>query len=159
MKNEVTFTTNSEKETMDFGRFLGERAQDGLFIALTGDLGAGKTHFVQGLAKGIGIEGVVGSPTFTIMNIYEDGRLPLKHFDFYRLHSEDDLWNIGWEEYGEGGVVVVEWADMFPSLIPEESIHIHIVLSGEEERTITVSWSAEAPVEITKEIENYAAGH
>ena len=87
MKNEVTFTTNSEKETMDFGSFLGERAQDGLFIALTGDLGAGKTHFVQGLAKGMGIEGVVGSPTFTIMNIYEDGRLPLKHFDFYRLHS------------------------------------------------------------------------
>ena len=159
MENDAALTTNSEKETMDFGRFLGQKAEEGLFLALTGDLGAGKTHFVQGLAEGLGVKGVVGSPTFTIMNLYEDGRLPLKHFDFYRLHSEDDLWNIGWEEYGEGGVVVVEWADMFPSLIPEESIHINIALSGEEERLITVSWGEGAPEKIIKEIKNYAAGH
>lgn len=159
MENDAALTTKSEKETMDFGRFLGQKAEEGLFLALTGDLGAGKTHFVQGLAEGLGVKGVVGSPTFTIMNLYEDGRLPLKHFDFYRLHSEDDLWNIGWEEYGEGGVVVVEWADMFPSLIPEESIHINIALSGEEERLITVSWGERAPEKIIKEIKNYAAGH
>lgn len=159
MENDAALTTKSEKETMDFGRFLGQKAEEGLFLALTGDLGAGKTHFVQGLAEGLGVKGVVGSPTFTIMNLYEDGRLPLKHFDFYRLHSEDDLWNIGWEEYGEGGVVVVEWADMFPSLIPEESIHINIALSGEEERLITISWGEGAPEKITKEIKNYVAGH
>lgn len=159
MENDAALTTKSEKETMDFGRFLGQKAEEGLFLALTGDLGAGKTHFVQGLAEGLGVKGVVGSPTFTIMNLYEDGRLPLKHFDFYRLHSEDDLWNIGWEEYGEGGVVVVEWADMFPSLIPEESIHINIALSGEEERLITVSWGEGAPENMIKEIKNYAAGH
>lgn len=159
MDKQVMIRTRSEKETMDFGRFLGEKAEEGLFIALTGDLGAGKTHFVQGLAEGLGVKGVVGSPTFTIMNLYEDGRIPLKHFDFYRLHSEDDLWNIGWEEYGEGGVVVVEWADMFPSLIPEESIHIKIALSGEEEREITVSWGHKAPGNIVKEIIDYAAGH
>lgn len=158
MKNELTLTTNSEKETMDFGEFLGRHTFDGLFIALTGDLGAGKTHFVQGLAKGMGIEGVVGSPTFTIMNYY-DGPIPLKHFDFYRLHSEEDLWNIGWEEYGDGGVVVVEWADMFPSLIPEEAIHIHITLSGENERNIRISWSEKTPESIVKEIQNYALGH
>lgn len=159
MENDAALTTKSEKETMDFGRFLGQKAEEGLFLALTGDLGAGKTHFVQGLAEGLGVKGVVGSPTFTIMNLYEDGMLPLKHFDFYRLHSEDDLWNIGWEEYGEGGVVVVEWADMFPSLIPEESIHINIALSGEEERLITISWGKGAPEKIIKEIKNYAAGH
>lgn len=159
MENDAALTTKSEKETMDFGRFLGQKAEEGLFLALTGDLGAGKTHFVQGLAEGLGVKGVVGSPTFTIMNLYEDGRLPLKHFDFYRLHSEDDLWNIGWEEYGEGGVVVVEWADMFPSLIPEESIHINIAFSGEEERLITISWGEGAPEKIIKEIKNYAAGH
>lgn len=159
MENDAALTTKSEKETMDFGRFLGQKAEEGLFLALTGDLGAGKTHFVQGLAEGLGVKGVVGSPTFTIMNLYEDGRFPLKHFDFYRLHSEDDLWNIGWEEYGEGGVVVVEWADMFPSLIPEESIHINIALSGEEERLITISWGEGAPEKIIKEIKNYAAGH
>lgn len=159
MENDAALTTKSEKETMDFGRFLGQKAEEGLFLALTGDLGAGKTHFVQGLAEGLGVKGVVGSPTFTIMNLYEDGRLSLKHFDFYRLHSEDDLWNIGWEEYGEGGVVVVEWADMFPSLIPEESIHINIALSGEEERLITISWGEGAPEKMIKEIKNYAAGH
>lgn len=159
MENDAVLTTKSEKETMDFGRFLGQKAEEGLFLALTGDLGAGKTHFVQGLAEGLGVKGVVGSPTFTIMNLYEDGRLPLKHFDFYRLHNEDDLWNIGWEEYGEGGVVVVEWADMFPSLIPEESIHINIALSGEEERLITISWGEGAPEKMIKEIKNYAAGH
>lgn len=159
MENDAALTTKSEKETMDFGRFLGQKAEEGLFLALTGDLGAGKTHFVQGLAEGLGVKRVVGSPTFTIMNLYEDGRLPLKHFDFYRLHSEDDLWNIGWEEYGEGGVVVVEWADMFPALIPEESIHINIALSGEEERLITISWGEGAPEKMIKEIKNYAAGH
>lgn len=158
MKNEVIVKTTSEKETMDLGRFFGSHAFDGLFIAFTGDLGAGKTHFVQGLAEGMGIEGVVGSPTFTIMNYY-DGPLPLKHFDFYRLHSEDDLWNIGWEEYGTGGVVVVEWADMFPSLIPEEAIHIHMTLAGVTERNIEISWGEGAPEMMIKEIQNYALGH
>mgnify|MGYP005905458531 CR=1 FL=1 len=158
MNNEVVIQTGSEKETMDLGRLLGENAVEGLFIALTGDLGAGKTHFVQGLAEGMGIEGVVGSPTFTIMNYYE-GQLPLKHFDFYRLRREEELWDIGWEEYGAGGVVVAEWADLFPSLIPEEGIKIHITLSGETKRTIHISWGGHAPEKVVKEIQNYAAGH
>ncbi len=156
--SEVVIQSGNVKETMDLGRFFGRHAVDGLFIALTGDLGAGKTHFVQGLAEGMGIKGVVGSPTFTIMNYY-DGPVPLKHFDFYRLHSENDLWNIGWEEYGQGGVVVVEWADMFPSLIPEESIQIEITLSGEWERNIRIHWGEEAPEDIVKEIKEYAACH
>ena len=86
MKHEVVLHTKSVDETMALGRFLGTAAVNDEFIALSGDLGAGKTHFVQGLAAGMGISGVIGSPTFTIMNYYE-GTLPLKHFDFYRLHQ------------------------------------------------------------------------
>lgn len=156
MKNKVVIHTSAEQETVDLGCFIGQHAEDGLFIALTGDLGAGKTHFVQGLAKGMGIEGIIGSPTFTIMNYY-DSAIPLKHFDFYRLESEEDLWNIGWEEYSSGGVVVVEWADMFPSLIPEESIGVQISLAGETERDIEITWGEDAPKEVVKEIQNYAS--
>ena len=156
--HELILTTHSVEETRDFGIFIGKHAEDDLFIALSGTLGAGKTHLVQGIARGLDIDEVVTSPTFNIMNIFE-GRLPLKHFDFYRLDREEDLYNIGWDEYSVGGVTVVEWADMFPSLIPEESIHIEIALSGEEEREITVSWGDKAPGNIVKEIIDYAAGH
>lgn len=156
MENKVVIYTSGEEETAALGAFIGSHAVDGLFLALTGDLGAGKTHFVQGLAKGMGIEGVIGSPTFTIMNYY-DGPVPLKHFDFYRLESEEDLWNIGWEEYSMGGVVVVEWADMFPSLIPEEGISIQISLTGPTERDIEITWGEDSPKEVVKEIQNYAS--
>lgn len=158
MKHEILWLSQSEKETMDFGHFLGEHSVDDLFIALTGDLGAGKTHFVQGLAKGLGITGVVSSPTFNIMNYYE-GKLPLKHFDFYRLDTEDDLYNIGWDEYSIGGVIVVEWADLFPSLIPPEAIHIQIRVMNETKREIKVSWDDGAPATVVKEIETYASSH
>jgi len=158
MKHEILWLSQSEKETMDFGRFLGEHSVDDLFIALTGDLGAGKTHFVQGLAEGLGITGVVSSPTFNIMNYY-DGKLPLKHFDFYRLDTEDDLYNIGWDEYSIGGVTVVEWADLFPSLIPSEAIHIQIRVMNETKREIKVSWDDGAPATVVKEIETYASSH
>ncbi len=156
--SEVMIHTHSEKETMDFGRFLGAHGEEDLFIALTGDLGAGKTHLVQGLAEGLGIEGVVASPTFTIMNYY-DAPLPLKHFDFYRLNSEEELYGIGWDEYSVGGVTVAEWADMFPDVIPAEAIHVEILAAGETEREIKVSWGDRAPKAIVKEIENYASSH
>ena len=158
MKHEVVCVSKSVEETMNFGQFVGKHAVDGLFIALTGDLGAGKTHFVQGLAEGLGITGVVSSPTFNIMNYYE-GRLPLKHFDFYRLDSEEDLYNIGWEEYSLGGVTVAEWADMFPSLLPEETIYIQLSVMSETEREIKISWGDMAPQAVTKEIEIYASCH
>lgn len=158
MKHEIVCVSQSEQETMDFGRLLGRHGVDDLFIALTGDLGAGKTHFVQGLAEGLGITGVVSSPTFNIMNYYE-GKLPLKHFDFYRLDTEDDLYNIGWDEYSIGGVTVVEWADLFPSLIPPEAIHIQLSVMNETKREIKVSWDDAAPATVVKEIETYASSH
>lgn len=155
---EAVIRTFSEQETVAFGEWLGKRAVDQLFIALSGDLGAGKTHFVQGLAKGMGIDETVTSPTFTILNCYE-GRLPLKHFDFYRLDTEDELYNIGWDEYSTGGVTVAEWANLFPRIIPEESILIDIKYSNETEREFHISGGGKAPVSVMKEILEYASGH
>lgn len=154
----IELTSTDVKETMALGEFFGAHGEENLFIALTGDLGAGKTHFVQGLAKGMGIEGVVQSPTFTIMNYY-DGDLPLKHFDFYRLENEDELYGIGWDEYSQGGVTVAEWAEKFPALIPDEAIRVEISVLDMTSRRIRISWTDKAPEKIIKELKVYASGH
>lgn len=155
---DASLVTRSAAETAALGRFLGERAPDGLFLALTGDLGAGKTHFVQGLAAGLGVEGPVTSPTFNLMNVY-DGRLPLKHFDFYRLSRADELYNIGWDEYSADGVVVCEWADLFPEVVPPEAVTAVFTVLSETERRIVFSWGGAAPAEFVKELQQYALGH
>ncbi len=98
----MEYCSNSEQETEALGSRLGERLKPGSVIAYTGDLGAGKTAFTRGLARGLGIPGQVTSPTFTIVNEYEGGRLPLFHFDMYRLGSADELFDIGWEDCGPG---------------------------------------------------------
>ena len=158
MKHEVKLVTKSEAETMALGRFIGERATKDLFLALIGDLAAGKTHFVQGLAQGMGISGTVTSPTFTILNFY-DAPLFLAHFDFYRLQNEEELWNIGWEEYAAGGVTVAEWAELFPDLIPADAFTLRFAVTGETEREILISWESERFSNLGKELETYAAGH
>ena len=158
MKHEVKLVTKSEAETMAIGRFIGERATKDLFLALIGDLAAGKTHFVQGLAQGMGISGTVTSPTFTILNFY-DAPLFLAHFDFYRLQNEEELWNIGWEEYAAGGVTVAEWAELFPDLIPADAFTLRFAVTGETEREILISWESERFSNLGKELETYAAGH
>lgn len=158
MKTELVIPTESTEETKELGKFIGGHAEDDLFIALIGDLGAGKTHFVQGLAEGLDITDPVTSPTFNLMNIY-DGRLQLKHFDFYRLEDEEDLYNIGWDEYSVGGVTVCEWADMFPGLIPREAVTVKILKTGETTREIHISWNEKAPANLVKEIQNYATCH
>ena len=109
-------------------------------IAYRGDLGAGKTAFTRGLARGLGCTGRVTSPTFTIVNEYE-GKIPLFHFDLYRLGDEEELWDIGWEDYlGRGGVCAVEWSESFPGAIPPEAVTVTIRRCPENEdwRRITV---------------------
>ena len=104
--------STSEGETEAIGRDLAARLAPGAVVAFTGDLGAGKTAFVRGMAQGLGISQRVTSPTFTIVNEYEGGRLPLFHFDMYRLRDADDLFDIGWEDYlARGGVCAVEWSE------------------------------------------------
>ena len=108
----MEYHTHSEAETEAVGEALGRDIAPGTVIAFTGDLGAGKTAFTRGLARGMGIAQRVTSPTFTIVNEYEGGRLPLFHFDMYRLEDADELFDIGWEDYlGRGGVCAVEWSE------------------------------------------------
>lgn len=123
----VEFVTNSEQETEELGARLAERLEPGAVIAFTGDLGAGKTAFTRGLARGLGISDRVTSPTFTIVNEYEGGRLPLFHFDMYRLGSSDELFDIGWEDYlARGGVCAVEWSENVSGALEEGSVLVEI---------------------------------
>ena len=134
------FRTGSEAETEALGRSLGEVLEAGSVVAFTGDLGAGKTAFTRGLARGLGIRGRVTSPTFTIVNEYEGGRLPLFHFDMYRLSGEEELFEIGWEDYlSRGGVCAVEWSEHVAGALEPETIWVEIRRGGgEEQREIVI---------------------
>lgn len=123
----MDYLTSSEQETEALGQRLGEVLTPGSVVAFTGDLGAGKTAFTRGLARGLGISDRVTSPTFTIVNEYEGGRLPLFHFDLYRLGGEEELFDIGWEDYlARGGVCVVEWSENVPGALDGETIRVDI---------------------------------
>jgi len=133
--NEIAqFRTNSEDETRALGARIAAALRPGDVIALVGDLGTGKTRFVQGLAHGLGVpaDTPVVSPTFTLLATYRQGRLTLHHFDLYRLTTEKELASIGAEEYLWGDdVCVVEWAERAPGLIPEEALWANITFAGE----------------------------
>lgn len=124
--------TNCPEETFALGRQLGLKAAAGQIYCLDGELGVGKTVFTQGFAAGLGIEEPVNSPTFTILQIYEDGRLPLYHFDVYRISDVSEMDEIGYEDcfYGEG-VCLIEWAQLIPEILPEQVIRIRIVKNPE----------------------------
>ena len=136
----MTYVTNSPAETEALGQRLAERLQPGDVIAYTGDLGAGKTAFTRGLARGLGITERITSPTFTIVNEYQGGRLPLFHFDMYRLGSSDELYEIGWEDYlARGGVCAVEWSEIVADALEEDCIRVDIrQCDTENQRKITV---------------------
>ena len=134
----MTFLTNSPAETEAVGATLGKIIPAGTVIAYRGDLGAGKTAFTRGLARGLGCSELVTSPTYTIVNEYLGGRLPLFHFDMYRLASSDDLWDIGWEDYLErGGVCAVEWSENVEDAL-EDAVSVTIEKLGEDTRRITM---------------------
>ena len=134
----MTYTTHSPAETEAIGAALGQQLKAGAVLAYRGDLGAGKTAFTRGLARGLGCSEMVTSPTYTIVNEYLGGRLPLFHFDMYRLKSSDDLWDIGWEDYLErGGICAVEWSENVDDAM-EDAIYITIEKLGEESRRITI---------------------
>ncbi|MCR5748505.1 MAG: tRNA (adenosine(37)-N6)-threonylcarbamoyltransferase complex ATPase subunit type 1 TsaE [Lachnospiraceae bacterium] len=122
-----TVETRSAKETYTLAEELGKKAEPGDIFALTGDLGTGKTVFAKGFAKGIGVTGHVSSPTFTIMQQYDDGKLPLYHFDVYRIGDISEMDETGYEEcfYGDG-VTLVEWADLISDIMPDNTVWIKI---------------------------------
>ena len=134
----MEFITHSPMETEQLGQKLGQTLPAGTVIAYRGDLGAGKTAFTRGLARGLGITDPVTSPTYTIVNEYLSGRLPLFHFDMYRLHSADELFDIGWDDYLErGGICAVEWSENVTEAM-EDAITVTIQKIGEESRKITL---------------------
>ena len=134
----MQFTTNSPAQTESIGAALGKIIEPGTVIAYRGDLGAGKTAFTRGLARGLGCTEIVTSPTYTIVNEYLGGRIPLFHFDMYRLRSSDDLFDIGWEDYlDRGGVCAVEWSENVDDAM-EDALYITIEKLGEDTRRITI---------------------
>lgn len=138
----MIFETNSEEETLRLGRELAGQARPGQVFSLVGDLGVGKTVLTKGMAEGLGITEPVNSPTFTILQIYEDGRLPFYHFDVYRIADPEEMYEIGYEDYFYGdGICLVEWANLIEELMPENTIRILIekdLEKGFDYRRITV---------------------
>ena len=134
----MEFITNSPEETETIGEKLANALPAGTILAYRGDLGAGKTAFTRGLARGLGANEPVTSPTYTIVNEYLSGRLPLFHFDMYRLRSADDLFDIGWEDYlDRNGICAVEWSENVAEAM-EDAVFITIQKTGESSRRITV---------------------
>lgn len=132
--------THNEEETIKAGEDFAQQLEAGAVVALIGDLGAGKTRFVKGISRGLGVKENVTSPTFTIVNEHLHGRLPLYHFDCYRLKSTTELDEIGFDEYVYGkGICVLEWADLIESKLPKKRFDIHCSLgNNENERFITI---------------------
>lgn len=127
------FESYSYEDTQNIAKDIADTLKGGEFIAMYGDLGAGKTAFVQGLAKALGISDPVTSPTFTIVNEYIDGRIPLYHFDVYRIADPDEMYEIGFDEYvGSDGVCLVEWAELIEELFPENYCKITILKDDEK---------------------------
>lgn len=130
--------TTSPDETLQFGRSIGERLVSGNVVTLIGDLGAGKTHLIQGICLGLDVNEFVTSPTFALINEYE-GRVAVAHFDLYRLAKPEAVLDLGYEDYINGAwVCLIEWADKFPELLPKHRIEIHIELIDEESRRIQI---------------------
>jgi len=136
----ASFTSNSPAETKAFGRQFVKNVNAGSVLALAGDLGSGKTQFVKGLVAGLGSSALATSPTFTIIHEYPGGRLPLYHFDFFRLGDRQSVARLGLDDYFFGdGISVIEWADRFRELIPEQARWISFKTISETQRAITMS--------------------
>lgn len=132
--------THSPLETRSLGAALSKALRPGDVLVLRGDMGAGKSEFTRGIARGLGIEGPIASPTFTILQAYDSGRIPLYHFDWYRINVEEELYEIGVEEYLNGeGIAVVEWAERAPSLLPNAYLQISLSPgAGDDVRIIEI---------------------
>lgn len=148
MKTEMIYESYKPEDTFAVGERIGREAKPGTLCTLTGDLGVGKTVLTQGIAKGLGIKEYVNSPTFTIVQVYESGRLPLYHLDVYRIGDIEEMDEIGYEDYFYGdGLCIVEWADLIGELIPKEHMQITIekdLEKGFDYRRISVRRTGQA---------------
>jgi len=148
----LTVCTNKAEETAAFGEALGSRLRPGDIVALFGELGSGKTTLTKGIARGAGVAAEVFSPTFTLIHEHP-GRVPFYHIDLYRLTGEEDVELVGIEEYLYGeGIVVIEWADRAPGLLPKERIEIRLDFRGNNEREIRIEATSERLQEIVESV-------
>lgn len=132
--------SDSPAATRLIGEKLARRLRPGDVLLLLGDLGAGKSELTRGIARGLGVTSTVASPSFTILNVYDEGRVPLYHFDWYRLNDVEELYEMGMEEYlGGDGVAVVEWPSQCPEAVPESYLEVNIVTVSETEREIILT--------------------
>ena len=132
-------TTHSAKETRALGAKLAAHLRPGDVVLLRGDLGAGKSEFARGVARGLGVQGPVPSPSFTILNMYDEGRIPLYHFDWYRIHDPDEIGEMGFEEQiGGDGIALIEWSEQAPEYVPDRALDISIRAVDENTREITM---------------------
>ena len=154
--SEITFELSSEAETQQLGRALGEVAQPGLVVALVGNLGAGKTRFVQAAAEGLDIpREAVNSPTFVLIHEYE-GRLPVYHFDTYRLGDIDEFLELGADEYMSGdGVCFIEWADRMEEVLPKDRLTITFEITGELTRRLTLAAGGRVSQSVLQSLANH----
>ena len=148
MQNNIhVIETNNTSQTFEFAKELGRKAEGGQLFLLSGDLGTGKTVFAQGFAEGLGIDDYINSPTFTIMQMYEGGRIPFYHFDVYIIGDPSEMDELGYEDYFFGnGVCLVEWAELIEELLPEDAIWITVekdLEKGFDYRRITVKGSVD----------------
>ncbi len=145
MAAELTLSTSSDEASISIGAAVGEAIHDSMVIALYGEMGSGKTTFVRGLARGLGVSGVVNSPTYTLMQRYE-GRLTLDHYDAWMEGREREVLADGAHElFGRGGVSVIEWADRVQDWLPDERLEIHMRVTGLSDREVRIRWCSVAP--------------
>ncbi|HBV98580.1 MAG TPA: tRNA (adenosine(37)-N6)-threonylcarbamoyltransferase complex ATPase subunit type 1 TsaE [Desulfotomaculum sp.] len=148
----LSLESKTPGDTYKIGELLGSMAEPGDIFCLSGDLGAGKTVLAKGVAAGLGVEGRVASPTFTLINEHR-GRMPFYHMDVYRLGGPEDMADLGYEEYFYGpGVTLVEWAEIIDGVLPEERLDISIARDGEELRTITVEPRGDRYLRLAEEL-------
>lgn len=148
----LEITSHSPEQTRRVGTLVGKLLQPGDVVCLYGDLGAGKTHFSQGVAAGLGVTGRVTSPTFTLINEYQ-GRCPLYHMDVYRLSGPEEMEDLGYEEYFYGdGVVLIEWPEKISAVLPDERLELKIVSPGENERLLVFTANGEKYHHIIEEL-------
>ncbi len=154
----MTYKSYSCEETEKIAYALAEKLHGGEIITLDGDLGAGKTAFVRGLAAGLGISDRVVSPTFTILNYYEHD-IPLQHFDFYRLEEEYELDDLGFDDYLPSGVTVIEWSEKFPDRLPNDAAVITIEKISPTDRVFHMALHDARWDDVEKEVKKYAVSH
>jgi len=153
----VIFHTKSTSETIQLGKLIGNLLQPGDVVALIGELGTGKTHFIMGLAAGLGVEknDPVSSPSFTLIHEHT-GRIPFCHVDLFRLRGEEEAEDLGLDEYFQRrAVTAIEWADKIPSLLPKEALRIYLHYAGNQERTIEIVSQGDKYLSLLKDVEAF----